>query len=422
MTSTFFSPFLTRHCSLEVFVWIALLISYLPVKGVLAQESPPENRGLKFIDTSFENASPVYYELTDQGTAIYLMYDHERDSLNRAAGHVHLRLETTPGTILRLEFRNLDNIYNGRASLVSKEMHHLVVSHDGKSWRSIASEVAENRVRIVVESPGTQLYLARVEPYRLSDLANLLEAIRTNRDVSIEAIGKTVEGRELEIIQLGDRDAPHHVFLRARAHAWEAGGNWIVEGLIRRSLGEDEQAQRFRKNCCLWIMPMANKDAVARGRTRFNLLGKDLNRDWETPADPDTAPENHALETWLTRRLNSGQRLDFALEIHNDGNGRLHLNSPPAIDRQRYLARLSRFEQLLRTHTWFSVGATQAMHGTGTLPNGWQNRFGIDGAVHEFNCHWIESLEEPPLGHHWLAYGAGLVQVFQDFFSSNPKP
>ena len=44
---------------------------------------------------------------------------------------------------------------------------------------------------------------------------------------------------------------------------------------------------------------MANKDGVALGRTRFNLQGKDLNRDWDKPADPRLAPENYALEKWL---------------------------------------------------------------------------------------------------------------------------
>ena len=41
-----------------------------------------------------------------------------------------------------------------------------------------------------------------------------------------------------------DPDSPHHVLLRARAHPWEPGGNWVVQGLIRR-LGTDEHLLGF---------------------------------------------------------------------------------------------------------------------------------------------------------------------------------
>src|SRR5579859_4753301 len=71
--------------------------------------------GLAFIDTSFENASPLWYEVSPDGTIlVHLTYDHERSSPNRAAGHIHFRIEAAKGTTLTLEFKNLENIYNGR--------------------------------------------------------------------------------------------------------------------------------------------------------------------------------------------------------------------------------------------------------------------------------------------------------------------
>ncbi len=404
--------------------WLSTCLCVLTTSQFMASsleaQAVPETgkieNDLIFIDTAFENASPVYYQIDKDSTTVYLMYDHERNSMNRAAGHMHIRLETKPGAQLQLEIRNLDNIYNGRPGSVAKEMHSLVVSPDGKSWTPIKTEVFEDHVKVQLNSPGSQLYLARVEPYRLSDLDVLLARVKTSTHAEVSVIGKTVEGRDVDMIRIGEESAPYHVFLRARAHAWEAGGNWIVEGLIDAALAETSEAQRFRRNCCLWILPLANKDAVARGRTRFNMRGRDLNRDWTEPADKATSPENYALERWLEARLDQGKRVHFALEIHNDGNGRLHLNSPPENDRARYQQRMQRFEELLRQHTWFSVGTTQVMHGTGTLANGWQNRFGIDGAVHEFNCQVIERLNEAPLARHWKEYGRGLTNVFRDFF------
>ena len=45
---------------------------------------------------------------------------------------------------------------------------------------------------------------------------------------------------------------------------------------------------------------------VARGGTRFNLHGKDLNRNWDAPADPRLTPENAALEKWLGGMIAAG--------------------------------------------------------------------------------------------------------------------
>ena len=185
----------------------------------LAAQEIPASRGLAFIDTSFENASPLWYDTAEDGTVrIHLIYDHEGDSPNRAAGHIHFKLEGEPGAKLTLEFLNLDNVWNGQPGSVARELRSMAISEDGRSWRSVRPEIIEERrVRLAVEMPGPVLFVARVEPYRLSDLERLLEEIRAHERVAIETIGQTVEGRNLEIVRLGRPDAPGEFFCgRAR--------------------------------------------------------------------------------------------------------------------------------------------------------------------------------------------------------------
>jgi hypothetical protein len=266
--------------------------------------------------------------------------------------------------------------------------------------------------------PGPRLFVARVEPYRLSDLEKLLEGIRQDPRVRITPIGKTVEGRELEIVRLGDPQAAYRVFIRARAHPWESGGNWVVQGLIHRLLRDDDASKRFLGRYCLWVLPMANKDGVARGRTRFNLRGKDLNRNWDKPADPHLAPENYPLEQWLEGMIRADRAPHLALELHNDGGGLLHISRPPVPELKRHLERMEILEELLRKHTWFREGSTKAaFRNSGTLGDGWLKRYGIDSAVHEFNCNWIAGLNDYPSGRYWESYGANLAQVFYDYFN-----
>jgi hypothetical protein len=380
---------------------------------------PGEGTGLEFIDTGFENASPLWYDIVDNIVRIHLLYDHERASPNRAAGHIHFRIHARAGASLTLEFLNLDNVWNGQPGSVAGELKTVAISEDGHTWKTVPTQsLPGNRVRLQVEMRTPQLYVARMEPYRLSDLERFLGSIRASRLVQITPIGKTVAGRDLEIVRIGNPAAPYRVFVRARAHPWESGSNWVAQGLVQRLLKDDDDARRFLRVYNVSVLPMANKDGVARGGTRFNLRGKDLNREWDKPANPELAPENAALEKWLEAEIAAGRRPHLALELHNDGSGRLHISRPPVPQLDRHLARMAIFEELLRQQTWFTEGSTNAaFRNSGTLGDGWLERYGIDAAVHEFNCNWVEGLKDYTSSRHWMDYGAALAGVFHDYFA-----
>lgn len=403
---------------------------FLPAAAILAAGGQPSAAqpapaaapaGFEFIDTGFENASPLWYDI-DSGGAIlvYLLYDRERSSPNRAAGHIHFQIHAKPGSDLTLEFKNLDNVWNSQPASIARELKTAVISENGRDWKPVPLDTLPgDRIRMKIRMPGPRLYVARVEPYRLSDLDRMIRSIRDHPLVRIETIGQTVAKRDLEIIRIGSPRAPYRVFLRARAHPWEAGGNWVVEGLVRRLLDGDEETAKFLRTYSVYIMPMANKDGVAAGRTRFNLQGKDLNRNWDQPADGKLAPENEALEKWLEKRISDGQRPHLALELHNDGSGRLHLSRVPIPTLAEHLRRMQLLETLLRKHTWFTEGSTNAeFRNPATLGEGWLLRYGIDAAVHEFHCNWIEGVKDYPSARHWQTYGSKLGAVFYDYFEA----
>jgi hypothetical protein len=404
-----------RFCAFLVSLGLAPAFLHVSAQVPAVADS---SAALEFIDTSFENASPLWHELVDGVVRINLLYDHERSSPNRAAGHIHFRIHAKTGSRLTLEFRNLDNVWNGQPGSVAGELKTVVLSEDGRLWRTVPTDsLPGNRVQVRVEMRGPKLYVARIEPYRLSDYDRLIAAIRRSPLVNITTIGRTVAGRNIEMVRIGDPAAPYRVFVRARAHPWESGSNWVAEGLIHRLLKQDDAAKKFLKVYSLSIVPLANKDGVGRGGTRFNLNGKDLNRNWDKPADPELSPENAALERWLERAIAAKAAPHLALELHNDGNGRLHISRPPVPDLDRHLARMAIFEELLRSRTWFTEGSTNAaFRNSGTLGDGWLQRYGIDAAVHEFNCNWVEGLKDYSSSRHWIEYGGALAQVFHDYF------
>jgi len=131
----------------------------------------------------------------------------------------------------------------------------------------------------------------------------------------------------------------------------------------------------------------------------------------------NTAFENAALETWLEAMIRSGQRPHLALDLHNDGGGHLHISRPPVDGLSQHVARMTVFEELLRRHTWFTEGSTPpSFRHSGTMGDGWLERYGIDAVVHELNCNWIASLNDYPSAAHWRDYGARLARGFAEYF------
>jgi hypothetical protein len=413
------SRFLRREKSMRN-SWIAFIIiggfTAIAVDSGFSEAAPGD--GFHYINSSFENASPLYWERGGDGAVhIYLVYDSERDSPNRANGHWLFQAQAEKGSELTFTLHNFDNVWNGKHGAPVSKKTICYTSPDGRSWTAIPTELLEgDAIRIQVKMESDSLYLARLEPYRISDLDHFLAEINRSPLVDIEKIGRTVEGRELEIVRAGNPGAPYCVLLRARSHPWEPGGNWVVQGLVRRLLMDDEIAKRYRERFCVYVLPMANKDGVARGRTRFNSLGVDLNRKWDQPADPQNAPENFALESWLQMMIERGKRPHLAIDFHNDEGGNLHLSFPGA-DAERYRKRMKRLEDLMRAHSWYTEGSVGGgVSEPATFGDGLLNRFGIDAVVQELNCNWIAGLNKVPSARDWELLGEQYLEIFYRYF------
>lgn len=408
-----------------LYTGVSLILNVLNGSAATYNRTKPQNNfafepadtlksSLKYISTNFENASQLDWEVDSLGIVnVSLIYDHERASPNRANGHWHFKLEADSGSEVTVILKNFENVWNGMKGVPISEKTNCLISKDGINWSVIPADfISGNRLKIKVKMSYDQLYLASVEPYRISNLDKLLLEIKGKPQVEIMNVGNTVEGRPLEIIRIGNPDAPFSVFLRARAHSWEPGGNWVVQGLIRTLLEKD--AAQFLKRYCVYIMPMANKDGVARGRTRFNTNGKDLNREWDRPADRILTPEKYAFENWLQIMISEGKKPHLAIDLHNDQGGNIHVNLPSAANGQ-YISNMKRIESLLYKHSWFTEGPSHVKN-PGSFGEGLAKRFGIDGFVFELNYEWAAGLKKAPMGKDWELLGKQLTEVFYLYF------
>ena len=137
--------------------------------------------------------------------------------------------------------------------------------------------------------------------------AVLMATAATVVPVHRETIGRSVSGRAIVAVAVGDPEAKTKVLVVGCIHGNEAAGIAIALRLERMIPPEDVQ---------LWIIPDLNPDGHA-ANTRQNAHGVDLNRNWPTgwhshrggPFDSGPRPLSE-LETRAAHRL--------ILRIHPD--------------------------------------------------------------------------------------------------------
>lgn len=404
---------------LSVLLGLALLL----MDGAANGQADPEHP-IRFVDYFFENGSPVSWEARGDSLKVLLIEDHERGTPNRQTDHWNFRVVADKGTEIKLVISKLRaDVYNGFLATrwwSYKEGIGCYLSYDGTTWEPIhTTRLPNNDLSTAFTMLGDSVYVARLPPYTEKNLERLKDDIRPDPLVKIIRVGFTVGKRPLEIIRVGDPHAKYSIFLRARAHPWEPGGNWVVEGVIRGFLKGDD---RLKKQICYYIMPMANKDGVFRGMTRFNLAGKDLNRNWLEETDSAQAPENFAIKKFMTELLRSGIKPVLAIDLHNDDSGDIHLTLPKDDD-TTYLKKMELFRQIATEQTWFSrklLEKRKIVWG-GDMSDGMYYQFGIDAFVLEFNGNYIEKLHKIPEAVDWIDFGQKLNGVFYRYLTEQQK-
>ncbi len=396
---------------------VFLLHLNLYASAVVPADSIPSP--VEFVSYYFENGSPLFWEYNQDGSVVVrLLYDHERATPNRASNHWHFQIHAKAGSVVTIIIDFFPEVWNGRQVASYSLVKNYYISSDGIMWKLIAAEpIANKGHKLKLHMDSNSMFIAGMEPYRISDLEKLLAEIKGNPMVEIKPIGKTVEARQLEIIRIGKPDAPYRIFIRARAHPWEAGGNWVVQGLIRSLLEKNKNDLAYLDKYCVYILPMANKDAVARGMTRFNCMGRDLNRGQNIPADPVVSPENFAQEAWLKEMSDKGMKPDVSMDLHNDRNGRLSFGRGSDVDQERYQSNTKKFESLMYKYTWYTWLDGKIRKDAGNSGNYNVPRYKQDiSCTLELNQTWIAGLNKEPFGKDWELMGRQLRDVFYYYF------
>jgi hypothetical protein len=406
---------------MSIFAGIAATIVLL--SGLMSGPGPIQ------VSDDFESGSLGKWKVENETHLLFTpRTEYDQDHVNSALTWFYGRLSNVLNREVTIRIGGLDHtVYNGqKGNVLPFERNTVpVFSYDGAVWErftdcSFRRETNTFQIRHIFSRDT--VWIAYIPPYLFSRLAALLTEMRQNPAVAVESIGRSVEGRPLylvNIVEPGTAEGSRPVvWIVARQHAFEAGGSWAVEGLLRFLTGPDPEAQAIRKKVLFKISPMLNPDGVAKGGTRFNARGVDLNRHWnqEDPLsrDADAAPEiafmKQAIHHWRTTH-----RLDLWINIHNndmvwndDGD---YIRFAPA----ERAADARRLETLLRSETIFtgpfepnpSAQATEAVVASET---------GALGLLMEMKTGYLDREARWTGIDVFLAHGRGLARTVSRFF------
>ncbi|MFZ6644409.1 M14 family metallopeptidase [Undibacterium sp. TJN25] len=193
------------------------------------------------------------------------------------------------------------------------ENYRAVASYDRENWFRVDTEF-DGKVMTIRHTPeGDSVYYAYFEPYSWERHLALLGSVEHSALARVVDLGNTVDGRDLNMVVVGDPSAKKKVWIIARQHPGETMAEWLVEGTLTALLDPANPiARRILDNAVLYIVPNMNPDGSYRGNLRTNAAGANLNREWMTPS-MESSPE-----VFLVKNKIHETGCDLFLDVHGD--------------------------------------------------------------------------------------------------------
>jgi len=170
------------------------------------------------------------------------------------------------------------------------------------------------------------VWVALRYPYTYTYGQMYISSIKDSPYVTVETIGKTREGRNIDLIIITDKDVRNKdkkgIWLVAKEHAIEQDGAWVTEGIIKFLLSDDPKAAALRKKTIFAIIPLVAPDATYHGRTVNPATGYDISHryDSRTPFKDRTegmTEETEAILSRMKKWIEEGNNLNIAAILHN---------------------------------------------------------------------------------------------------------
>jgi hypothetical protein len=249
----------------------------------------------------------------------------------------------------------------------------------GETTVELAAVAAEDGRSARLGLPGGQ-GIVSAQPI-VSGERHAAFALRLERDFAARRItlGRSLDGRLIEGLQFGNRDAPRLIVLLGRQHPPEVTGHYamepFVEELAARLKADPALARRYQ----VLAVPLLNPDGIALGHWRANRGGVDLNRDWGLFTQPETRAVRDHL-TALPETVHPVAMIDF----HSTWRNLFYVQGEEATAAQNQFVTdwLGGKEKAYSGYP-FAIVRSNANPTSGTAKNWFHATFGIPAITYE---------------------------------------
>jgi murein tripeptide amidase MpaA len=230
------------------------------------------------ISQSFDSGA---IEVVQADSARQIDLNLRKDSAADIHQWFHFRLQGAREQACTIRFLNAGQATYPRGF----EGYQVVASYDTETWFRVPTTF-DGQVMTVKHTPELDsVYYAYFEPYSWERHLRLLGEVAENPLARVMDIGSSVEGRDMNLVVIGEPKAEKKIWVIARQHPGETMAEWFVEGMMDALLDDaNPVARKLLQRAVFYIVPNMNPDGAVHGNLRTNAAGANLNREWMTPS------------------------------------------------------------------------------------------------------------------------------------------
>jgi len=222
----------------------------------------------------------------------------------------HFRLTGAAGSLSKISILNA-----GQSSYpLGWENYNVCASYDREEWFRIPTTFRNGILSFQIKPAHNSIYFAYFAPYSYERHQDLIHEAQLSDDVRMEIIGKTYEGRDIEMLVIGKpRRNKKIIWVIARQHPGESMAEWFIEGFLIRLLDQsDSVSRKLLDDACFYVVPNINVDGSIAGNLRSSASGANLNREWHRPS------LKRSPEVYYVRKKMDETGVDLLLDVHGD--------------------------------------------------------------------------------------------------------
>lgn len=169
-------------------------------------------------------------------------------------------------------------------------------------------------IKMKLEVGPDTLWVSGQELETSSRVSKWVDSLSQKSFVQKSRIGKSEEGRDLNMLSIGNPESKNMLIVISRQHPPEVTGYLAMKAFVENLASDTKLGRKFRKKFTAYVIPLMNPDGVDNGHWRHNAGGIDLNRDWANFNQPET----QAVKTFMENKITETEgKFYFGIDFHS---------------------------------------------------------------------------------------------------------